>query len=106
VLITLATGTPLLAADGGRIQLSPNGQGFISGASGARLYGAHGQPLSLVRHHKSRQERVASVLAALQRASDQVGDAVAVGAAVVLLNASFVGRWLNAAAVGAVDCFH
>jgi hypothetical protein len=69
----LATGTPLLAADGTRVQLSPSGQGLISEVSGKRLYGVHGQPLSLMRHHKSRQERVAAVLAVLQKATDQVG---------------------------------
>jgi hypothetical protein len=62
VLVCLATGEALTAADGGRVQFSPNGQGFVSSVSGKRLYGAYGQPLSMGRHHKTRKERVAAVL--------------------------------------------
>lgn len=71
VLIALSSGQPLLAADGSRIQLSANGQGFVNSVSGKQLYGAHGQPLSLARHHRSRQERVASMLAVFQKAAQQ-----------------------------------
>jgi hypothetical protein len=71
VLIALSSGQPLLAADGSRIQLSANGQGFVNSVTGKQLYGAHGQPLCLMRHHRSRQERVASVLTVLQKAAQQ-----------------------------------
>lgn len=71
VLIALATGEPLLAADGSRVQLSPNGQGFTSTTSGRVLYGATGQPLTLLRHHRSRSERVHTVLQSLQTAADE-----------------------------------
>jgi len=71
VLVALDTGEPLLAPDGSRIQLSPNGQGFVSIVSGKRLYASYGQPLALMRHHKTRKERAGQAVQLLEKAAAQ-----------------------------------
>lgn len=71
VLVALNSGEPLLAPDGSRIQLSPNGQGFVSTVSGKRLYASYGQPLSLMRYHKKRKERAGQAVQLLEKAAAQ-----------------------------------